>query len=427
MSLRARLARAEGPLLSTFAIAASFSTYFAMYAFRKPIAAASFEEASVFGGLLGFKTALLLGQLLGYTTSKFLGTRWLPEVTRTQRPQLLVGLILAAELALVAFGLLPRSLGIIALFANGLPLGMVWGLVVRYLEGRRSSDWLLAGLSCSFILASGVVKDIGRLLIRAGITESWMPAATGALFLLPFLLSVYLLDQLPEPNAEDVALRTKRVPMSKAERQAFFRSFAPALLPLLTVYVLLTAFRDFRDNYGLEAFEALGVAGDSAVFTRAELPVAFLVLLALGALSLVKDARRGFYAALGLMTLGLLLLPLSTWALSAGFVGGIAWMILTGIGSYLAYVPYGSILFERLVAFRGVAGTAVFGIYLADALGYAGSALLQIAHDLGSAGTGSAETRLETLQTLAYATGGVGATCMLFAGLWLSKQPRTEP
>ena len=44
-------------------------------------------------------------------------------------------------------------------------LRMIWGLVVGELEGRQSSDVLLACLACSFILASGVVKDVGRYLM----------------------------------------------------------------------------------------------------------------------------------------------------------------------------------------------------------------------------------------------------------------------
>ena len=45
-------------------------------------------------------------------------------------------------------------------------------------------------------------------------------------------------------------------------------------------------------------------------------------------------------------------------------------MILNGLGVYLAYVPYGSVLFDRLIASTGVVSTAVFAIYVADFIGY---------------------------------------------------------
>lgn len=76
---------------------------------------------------------------------------------------MLLTLIAIAELALLGFALAPTEFKGLALFFNGLPLGMVWGIVVRYLEGRRSSEFLLAGLSCSFIVASGSGQRRRRL------------------------------------------------------------------------------------------------------------------------------------------------------------------------------------------------------------------------------------------------------------------------
>ena len=58
-------------------------------------------------------------------------------------------------------------------------------------------------------------------------------------------------------------------------------------------------------------------------------------------------------------------------------------MTLTGLGSYLAYVPFGSVLFDRLIATTRTAGTAVFAIYVADAIGYTGSVGVQLFKDLG--------------------------------------------
>lgn len=63
------------------------------------------------------------------------------------------------------FTVVPDGWRPLAMFLNGLPLGMVWGLVVWYLEGRRVAEVLLAGLSCSFIIASGAVKDVGRTVL----------------------------------------------------------------------------------------------------------------------------------------------------------------------------------------------------------------------------------------------------------------------
>src|SRR6187431_1491124 len=190
-----------------------------MYAFRKPFAAGTYAEPGAFG--LDLKTLFVVSQVLGYTLSKYIGIKWVSEVTRTRRVHLLIGLIVAAELALFGFALLPRTGKVIAIFLNGLPLGMIWGLVVRYLEGRRASELLLAALSCSFIVASGIVKDVGRWLLSLGVSEYWMPAAAGALFFPVLFLSATLLDRLPDPDLADQAEREARLPMSSNERRAF--------------------------------------------------------------------------------------------------------------------------------------------------------------------------------------------------------------
>src|SRR5262245_61448458 len=138
--LTARLEIGPAWLFTVVAGTAAFATYFAMYAFRKPFAAAEFAGLTLFGSGIQLKTAFVISQIIGYALSEYIGIKVCSEVTRRRRAVMLVGLVLTAEAALVLFALLPADLKIIALFLNGLPLGMVWGMVVRYLEGRRTSE-----------------------------------------------------------------------------------------------------------------------------------------------------------------------------------------------------------------------------------------------------------------------------------------------
>ena len=130
--------------LVLYAIAASFSTYFCMYAFRKPFSVGQYAGLSL--GPLELKTAFVIGQILGYTVSKYAGIKVCSEMTRGRRAAALVLFILFAEAALVLFAVAPPGMKVLAIFLNGVPLGMVWGLVVWYLEGRQTSELLLAGL-----------------------------------------------------------------------------------------------------------------------------------------------------------------------------------------------------------------------------------------------------------------------------------------
>src|SRR5437763_7393898 len=167
------LKMAPPPVFAAYAIVAAFSTYFCMYAFRKPFAAAKFEGEFFLGTSVTLKTAIVISQIIGYALSKYIGIKVCSEVSATRRAITLVTLIVWAELALIAYGLVPNNFKVIAIFFNGLPLGMVWGLVVWYLEGRRTSELLLAGLSCSYIVSSGIVKDIGRAMMEGGVADWW--------------------------------------------------------------------------------------------------------------------------------------------------------------------------------------------------------------------------------------------------------------
>ncbi len=409
-------------LVMVLASIAAFSAYFSMYAFRRPFTAATFEGQTFLGGVIGLKTVLILSQILGYTLSKYIGVKICSEANASRRAPLLLGLIATAWGSLLLFGILPGSWKTLAIFLNGLPLGMVWGLVVAYLEGRKCSDALMAILCGSFILASAAVKDVGRWLMSGwGVTESWMPALTGALFLPVFAIAVFTLACLPPPNAEDIAVRKPRVPMDRAARWGFLRRFAPGMILLIVFYFFLTAFRDYRDNFGVEIFKNLGYGAEQAgLFTRTEIPVAVVSLLALALLNMVRDHRRALLLTYGSMMLGMLLLAGSTLAIQQQMISGLTWMICTGLGAYLAYAPINAVLFERLMAATGSAGTAVFGIQLADSAGYTGSALMQVYKDLG----GAASSHLVYFHYFALALGIGGFVLCALGALYFGKVTR---
>ncbi|MDX2132377.1 MAG: DUF5690 family protein [Planctomycetota bacterium] len=413
--LRTRLERSPAIATVLFAMAVSFTTYLCMYAFRRPFTAGTFADLTFLGTGINAKTAYVISQLLGYTVSKYIGVKICSEMTRSRRAAALVLLIAIAQVTLVLFAVLPKDLKALAMFANGLPLGMVWGLVVWYLEGRRASEALLAGLSCSFIVGSGIVKDVGRWVMSdLGASEAWMPAVTGALFLLPYLLSVFLLNQVPEPTAADVAARVQRAPMNASDRWAFVRRFAPGLFMLFLLYFFLTAYRDYRDNYAVEVLGQLGYADVKAIFTKTEMPIAFGVMGTLALLSLVKNNRSGLLVALGIMGFGVALMGGATLLLDAGAISGLLWMILVGMGAYLCYVPYGSVLFDRLMACTGFVGTAVFAIYMADALGYTGSVAVQLYKDLGAGDM----SRLGFLRYMTYGVSALGVLMIAGSGVY---------
>jgi hypothetical protein len=229
-------------------------------------------------------------------------------------------------------------------------------------------------LSISFIVASGFVKSIGKILMKAfHLTDFQMPWVTGLVFFLPLILFVWLLDKSPEPTAEDEALRTKRIPMDKLQRKTLFLRYAPGLILLISAYMLLTIFRDLRDNFAAEIWNSIGITGNSMIFTWSELPIAFVVLIVMSSLMLIRDNKKALLMNNYIILSGFVTIGIGTLALKMGIINPVAWMIMLGMGTYLGYLPFNCLIFDRMIAASGSAANAGFLIYLADSFGYLGS------------------------------------------------------
>ena len=389
-----------------------------MYGFRKPLAVAKFEGETFFSTDIELKTAILIGQLIGYAGSKYIGIKFCSELAANRRAAMLIGVIYVAHLALAVFALVPGEWKVLAIMFNGLPLGLVWGLVVRYLEGRRSSDFLLCALCFSFLVAGGVVKDLGMWIMSTfSVSESWMPFCTALVLWPPFLVAVYVLNRTPEPDVQDVEIRVERPRMDGKARWKFFLKYAGGLIPLFVLYFFLTAYRDFRDNYSVEMLTELGYVKDSAIFSKIELPTAVICLLALGGLIIVKNNRRSLQLIFGAMLVGSIVLVVSNLLFVTNFISGFMWIVLVGLGAYLIYVPYNAVLFERMIAVTGTAATAVFAIYVADAIGYTGTVGMQLYKDLFE----GQSSRLDFFVGFTWVLGITSAACLFVAISYFSK------
>lgn len=356
--------------LSIWCITAAFGTYFCMYAFRKPFTVHGYTDYSLWG--IGYKTILVTSQIFGYTLSKFIGIKIVAEMGPKRRAWIIVGLIAFAEGALLLFALVPFPFNFVCLFLNGLPLGMVFGLVLGFLEGRQVTEALTAGLCASFIVSSGATKSVGAYLMSFGVSEWWMPFLTGLLFVPPLLLFVWMLSRIPPPTATDMLHRTERVPMDRAQRWAFFKTYAIGLIALIAAYVLITILRSIRDDFAVEIWTNLGYSDKPSIFAKSEIPVMLGVMIINGAAIVITDNRRAFLTAMAISILGLFLVAFALVSINQTWLSGYGFMVLTGLGLYLPYVAVHTTVFERLIALTRDRGNIGYLMYLADAFGYLG-------------------------------------------------------
>lgn len=350
---------------------AAFLTYSCMYAFRKPFTVATFDGYLFLG--MHYKVWMIITQLSGYTLSKFYGIKFISESVSKNKARYIILFILISWFSLFLFAVIPPPFNLFFMFMNGFPLGMIWGLVFSYLEGRRTTELWGALLCTSFIFSTGFVKTIGSyLLLNFSISEWWMPFLTGALFIPLLILSVWILNQIPPPTIKDINFRSKRNPMNKDERKNLLFKFFPGIITLVIVYVFLTIARDLRDNFSAEIWKENNILSP-VIFSKTETPISLIILVIMASIMFIRNNKKALIINHAIIVTGFLFTLVSTYLFYFGQLNTTNWMIFSGLGLYMGYVPFNCILFDRLISCSDTNGTSGFLIYIADSFGYLGS------------------------------------------------------
>jgi MFS family permease len=350
----------------------AFVVYSCMYGFRKPYTVGTYSNLSFMG--VSYKVCLVIAQVLGYMFSKFYGIRFISAMQPQRRAFYILLFVGTAWLSLLLFAIIPPPYNIICMFINGLPLGMVFGLVLGSLEGRRTSELMGAVLATSFIFASGLAKTIGKwLLLDFNITGWWMPFTAGAVFVVPLLISVWLLSKAPPPSEEDKQHRTERKPMTALERKAFISKFGTSLVAIVIAYVVFTIVRDFCEDFANELWSETGYANSAGIFAKTSTIISVIALAVIGGFFLIKNNYRAFRISHFIIMAGVLLSAIATLCFNLHFISPFMWMVLAVTGMYLAYIPFNCMYFERMLAAYKINGNVGFVMYIADAFGYLGT------------------------------------------------------
>ena len=358
-----------------FASVTAFFTYMCFYQFRRAYTAATYEDLVFFG--VNFKILIITAQVLGFAVSKGLGIKYVSEMLPEKRSRNLLIMISLSLICYLFFALTSAPYNLFFIFLASLPLGMVYGTILGFLEGRKTTDLLVAVLTASFIMGSGFAKSIGKWVMTSlEVSQFWMPFVACAIMIVPFGICVWLMGQIPPPTNEDKESRTERKPMQKADRKAFIKEFALSMTIFVISYVLLTTFREFRDNFTPEIWKLLGYGNNSAIFTQTETPIAIIVLLMMASMRWVQNNYKAFVIIQLLMLAGGVLIGVSTLLFQQKILSPVVWLTTLGLGVYMAYAMCNSLYFERMIATFKKSGTVGFLITFADYYAYMGSILV---------------------------------------------------
>lgn len=353
---------------------AAFVAYSSMYGFRKPYTVGLYATISFLG--VSYKVCLVVAQVLGYMLSKFYGIRFIAGMQPQNRIRYILYFIGVAWASLLLFAIIPPPYNIICLFINGIPLGMIFGLVFGFLEGRKTTEIMGAFLATSFIFASGLAKTTGKwVLIQLNVNEWWMPFVAGSFFVFPLLLSVWMLHQIPPPSQADIAVRSKRMPMTNEERQLFLSQFGFAITPIIISYSIFTIVRDFCEDFSNELWIETGY-NQISIFAQTSSIMSVIVLVIIGSFFLIKNNYKAFITTHYLIIFGISVAVISTISFNLNLISPLYWMISATTGLYLSYLPFNCIYFERLLSTYKLKANVGFVMYIADAFGYLGTVLV---------------------------------------------------
>ena len=165
----------------------------------------------------------------------------------------------------------------VSAFLGALPCSVLYGAIFSYIEGRRSTDILIAAMNFTLIAAGGASRSTAAALIAAGVPPYLMPAVAAvgaAVVAIPLL---HVVARLPSASQLDVEQRSQRGAMSCKQKLELFRHYRFVVPAMIVAYTIIMGLRQYRDFFAVELYaQALGYTASSWTYLVFDLPGALL-------------------------------------------------------------------------------------------------------------------------------------------------------
>lgn len=356
---------------------AVFMLYTSVYALRSPVTIGEYNVNSIFG--LNFKVVLLGSQIIGYTLSKIVGIRVISGLQSEGRITKILLLLLLAILFLFGFACLKSYFKTVCLFFNGLCLGIIWGVMFSFLEGRKHTDIFCSVLGASYIISPAIARSVGKYIIEMNFSnEYWMPFIVACIFIPVLSISLYMFKKLPDQSGKDISERKVRKPMSVKQCKNAVKEYFCGILLIVIMFTFLSVLRELKNSFSLEIWTELGFEKNYNVYITSEIPVTIIVLILMPLLVLVKKHIKAIEYMHYIVVTGFMVIFLSGYLFMAVLITPYMFMTLLSIGLYMGYIPFNAFLFDRISAIFPVMGNVGFMMYVIDSFGYLNSVYLFI-------------------------------------------------
>lgn len=359
----------------TASLCYAFSYFWRYPIFMLPKEILNIPTVTAFGKTLSLQECISMSFILGFGAAKIPAMRLATSgFFFRHRLALLVG-ILVSSMLLVTLPILLlegwEKMQVLGVFTSSFISSFLYGGIVTYLEGRQSTEIMLAAISASLTVAGTLSRAAATALLDWGVAPRLMPLLLGGCCCILACISIVITDRSPRPSGADVAARSARTAMSSRQQWDFVSSHAFGVIASISAWAGLVGLRSFRDFYAKQVFTAaLGEPPTPKVLAMADLPGAATSFVALVMMSWVKNSQKALRLMLVLCASGLLLVVALTWLLRENWLDGISWMLLYSAAFYTSFSMLNAPINERIFAVTRAEGTCSFLIFASDGAGY---------------------------------------------------------
>lgn len=369
--------------VGVYACIAYFLIYWTRYPiFMLPAEISKANVGSIFGTKLAFQEAISFALGLAYFVAKFPAMVVMSSKIYMENRFAMLSFLSITSGLLGSLPLLTGSplLGVFGVFLAGVPSAWIYGGLMAYFEGRRSTELLLAVFTTTLIFAGGTSRGVAQHLLDMGVEPTGMPALL-ACGVLPVIIYMYKrLDALPGPSQEDLQSRGKRSASTVAQNFVFARHFAPGIITFIVAYALIFAMRQFRDLFARDLLTAAfgGAPPSPSTLFLGDVGGAALAFALLVHFSRIENNASALQTMVRASCVLTALLGLAALGLRNGFLGPLGWHFWTGVSIYGIFGCCSPAFWDRLMGASGESITCTFLVFFADMVGFIGQLSLLI-------------------------------------------------
>lgn len=211
------------------------------------------------------------------------------------------------------------------------------------------TDILASLLGVSMVISSGTAKSAGLFVMDTlNISEFWMPALIGGIALPILALLGYSLNRLPQPTAEDIAMKSKRETLNGKQRWDIFKNFMPFLTLLFIANVVLTILRDIKEDFLVKIIDVSQYS--SWMFAQVDSVVTIIILVIFGLMVFVRSNLKALSILLGLIIISMVVMAVVSFGYEQLQLSAIVWLFIQSLCLYLAFLTFQTIFFDRFIA-----------------------------------------------------------------------------